>query len=207
MPVKGSRMAETEYGKGYAAYQLKSARSWVRSRIRSWYLRSLAAGVAGPAIDFGCGLGGLLALLPEGSQGLEINPHAVAHWTASGLRARLYDPGKDGYRFAMLEAGRYTAFIISHVLEHLDDPAGVFAAITSSCRRLRIGTIIVAVPQTKGFRFDPTHKTFIDRAYLAANGLLALNGYAVRTAKAFPFPEWMGGYFTHNELRLTYAAE
>ena len=195
---------DADYDGQYAAYQLKSTRSWIRSHIRAWYLRSITARVTGAAVDFGCGMGGLLALLPENSCGIDVNVHAVKYCLANGLRAHVYNPALDAYRFEMLEAGRYTTFIMNHVLEHFDDVPGCFSAIAASCRRLAVERIILVLPQRKGFYFDATHKTFVDVRYMRQNGLHSLSGYAIRSVTSFPFPEFMGKYFTYNELRLIY---
>jgi hypothetical protein len=202
---KSSRM-DADYDAQYAAYQLKSAHSWIRSCIRAWYLRSITAHVTGSAVDFGCGMGGLLAMLPKGSCGFDVNVHAVTYSQARGLQVHLYNPAQDAYRFEMLEAGRYKTFIMNHVLEHFDDVPGCFTAIAASCRRLDVERIILVLPQRKGFYFDTTHKTVVDVRYMRQNGLHSLSGYEIRSVTSFPFPEFMGKYFTHNELRLIYEA-
>ena len=48
------------YGQSYTAYQTR--RSRLRQFIRRFYLARAASRISGPAIDYGCGAGDLLAL-------------------------------------------------------------------------------------------------------------------------------------------------
>jgi hypothetical protein len=163
--------------------------------------------VKGATIDFGCGAGLLLARLPPGSIGIEINEASVRYCRDAGLDVRLYDPAADNYTFKTLnfEYGKYRPLVMSHVLEHLEDPNGAFRRILSSCNALGIERIILVVPGLKGFRSDRTHKTFIDEEYLTDHSLWKVVTYSVTKKEYFPFPcSRAGKHFTHNELRLIY---
>ncbi|HEY0708378.1 MAG TPA: methionine biosynthesis protein MetW, partial [Polyangia bacterium] len=83
------------YDQRYTAYQ--SDRSFARKWVRGFYLRSAAALLKGPTIDFGCGVGELLTRLPKGSVGLEINPATVEHCRGRGLDVVLYDADGDDW--------------------------------------------------------------------------------------------------------------
>jgi hypothetical protein len=164
-----------------------------------------AALVRGRAIDFGCGIGDLLKILPPGSIGLEVNQATVDYCRGRGLDVNLYEPAHDNYELKFLEPGRFTTFIVSHVLEHLEGADHVFRKMLSSCSRLRIKRAILVVPGAKGFAYDKTHRTFIDNNYIRQNQLENVAGYTISLKKHFPFnAAWAGRYFTHNEFVLVY---
>jgi len=191
------------YDDEYLAY-LRDRSRW-RQVVRRFYLRDIRGYCLGPTIDFGCGVGELLAMLPEGSAGVEINPAAVAHCRGQGLDVRLYEPEVDAYSLSGFRPGDYGTFTMNHVLEHLDDPGDVVSRLFASCQRLGIRRIVFTVPGRKGYALDKTHRTFVDEAYLRARGLFDHPAYRLRTQKHFPinwrpFDRW----FTHNEYRLVF---
>ena len=66
---------EPLYSREYFEY-LRN-RGSLRKSIRKFYLRDIRKYCIGKSIDFGCGTGELLAMLPAGSAGFEINRVAV----------------------------------------------------------------------------------------------------------------------------------
>lgn len=111
-------------------------------RAAAGHRAALAFVGAGPVLDVGSGYGELLdALAARGTAcvGLEFSPNLVAQ-----CRARGHEVLEGDVRSAELPAGRYGTIVLSHVLEHLDDPVGAL-------RKLRRalapgGTIVVLVP-------------------------------------------------------------
>ena len=147
----------------------------------------------------------MLGKLPHGSIGLEINEAAVRYCKQKGLQARHYDPETDNYQFRDCHLGNYETFIMCHVLEHLENPNSVFRLILQSCNRLGIRKIIVVVPGLKGFKFDKTHRTFVDQDYLENHNLWHAEGYHVADKKYFPLNfASLGKYFTYHELIIIY---
>lgn len=200
-----SKMAPNSYNREYADIQVRRSRNPIRRLVRSFYLRDIARFVKGPAIDVGCGAGDLLARLPAGSLGLEINPAAVEFCLSRGLEAEIYDPDKDGYRFDHVRPGWFNSMIFTHVLEHLENPAEVLEAVFRACRRLEIERVILTVPCRRGFYFDPTHRTFVDKAFLSEHGLLAHRYYKPLIMKYFPINvKWIGNYYTFHEFRVVF---
>ena len=57
------------YGKDYKEYQLKN-KGWLRRLARSIFLKNTLRYVNGKSIDFGCGAGELLSLLPQNEAGV-----------------------------------------------------------------------------------------------------------------------------------------
>ena len=191
------------YGKAYKDYQLN--RSCFRKLIRRAYLKNVLKYVVGKAIDFGCGVGELLQVLPPGSVGFEINEEAVKHCRSAGLDVRLYKPEIDRYNFEDISPREFKTFVISHVLEHLEKPAEVMKSIFSFCIRSDIGRVIIIVPGVKGFRQDKTHKTFLDIGSMEELGLTGVEGFEVSEKKYFPINAfWAGNFFTYNELFVVY---
>jgi SAM-dependent methyltransferase len=190
------------YSTDYFDYQQK--RSALRKFIRKAYLNDIKRYCIGKTIDFGCGIGELLQVLPAQSIGFEINPVAVEFCRAKGLSANLYDTDDD-YNFKMLERGLFKTFTMNHVLEHLENPHEVIHKIFNACERLGIQRIIFTVPGHKGFLSDKTHITFIDMKYFTTNNLLNDQRYGLKLSKYYPFNnKRFSKYFTHNELRIVF---
>jgi hypothetical protein len=194
---------ENIYGEEYFHY-LKN-RGLIRKLVRKIYLNDIRKYCIGKTIDFGCGVGELLKILPEGSVGFEVNRIAIEYCRSAGLQVEYYDPVADDYQLSMIQPGMFFTFTMNHVLEHLDDSQQIIKKIFSSCHRLGIKRIVFTVPGTKGFKLDKTHQTFIDKNYLQANGILDNKLYSMKVCKYFPV-NWsaFSRYFTHNELRLVW---
>ncbi len=195
--------AENLYSTEY--FEHLQNRGTVRRWIRSFYLRDIKSYCIGKCIDFGCGTGELLKILPEGSIGFEINPVATVFCKTNGLSVDVYNPEVDDYRFDMVPANVFTTFTMNHVLEHIDDSHLVMRKIFQSCHRLGIKRIVFTVPGIAGYKSDATHRTYIDGKYLEAHDLTSEQNYKLDRSKYFPFNhEVVGQIFTHNELRLIY---
>lgn len=194
---------QTLYDKEYFDYLLN--RSSFRKYIRGFYLRNIKKYCRGKTIDFGCGVGELLKILPAGSVGFEINKVAVDHCVSMGLDVRLYSPENDNYQLADIRPGSYTTFTMNHVLEHLTDSRKIIEILFSTCNRLGIERIVFTVPGLKGYKTDPTHETFITVEYLKDHGLLDNKYYKLYKSRYFPVNNKLfSHYFTHNELRLVF---
>lgn len=191
----------SEFDLDYAAEQLRRSRHPLRRLIKGFYIRTILRDVTGPSIDFGCGAGQLLACLPAGSIGLDVNPFLVESLRMKGLNVIPYDAESDRFLLAGLSENRYSTFIMAHVLEHFADAALTLRTLLRSCRRLAIQRFILVLPGWKGYLSDATHKTFVDRRYLQREGLLSCEGYALRHARYFPIDrEAAGRYFVFHEL-------
>jgi len=193
----------TLYDKDYFEYLLN--RGEFRKFVRGFYLKDIKNFCKGKTIDFGCGVGELLKLLPSGSIGLEINPVAVTYCQSIGLDVRLYSPETDNYKLEILPKGPFSTFTMNHVLEHIEDSQKTIKILFDSCYRLGIERIVFTVPGIKGYKSDSTHQTFINKKYFADNGLLDNKYYKLIRSKYFPInSEQFSRLFTHNELRLVF---
>lgn len=196
--------AAEEFGSDYAREQLRRSRHPVRRLVKRLYLREILRDVNGPTIDFGCGAGQLLACLPAGSIGIEVNPELVRVLRAGGLEVLQARGAPVDFDLADLPSGRFQCLVISHVLEHLDDPAAALAQLMRACRRLGVSRLIAIVPGRKGYASDRTHKTFIDGKWLTANPVGHREGFVRSDPKYFPGPEWVGSYFVFHEMKVVF---
>ena len=195
--------AEEIYSQDYFEYL--NNRSAIRRKVRTIYLNDIKKYCIGKTIDFGCGVGELLKILPAGSIGFEVNKVVVDFCEKNGLNVDLYVPETDNYDFKMIEAGKYETFTMNHVLEHLENSYLAITKIFQSCARLGIKRIVFTVPGHKGYKSDKTHETFINIDYLKSTGICENEFYQLRKNKYFPVnSETFSKYFTHNELRLVF---
>jgi SAM-dependent methyltransferase len=194
-----------EYGQDYTDLQAGRSR---RSKVarRPW-LRAAARFVEGPAIDLGCGVGELLERLPAGSVGLEINKASVEHCRRKGLDVSYYDGWADDWQLSVVQGEdlRFDTLIMSHVLEHLDDPVDVLHHLLAAGGPLGLRQVLIIVPGRAGFRSQETHRTFVDRAMLSDPAVARDTGFALASTSYFPGDlRAIGDVFTYHELRASY---
>ena len=189
---------------GYTEYQ--SQRSWLRKTVRRAYLESARSLLHGPTLDFGCGIGELLARLPSGSIGIEYNEATVAYCRERGLDVRWYDGVADDWRLSLLsESAGLKSMVISHVLEHFETPMEILSALLAAAQRLGIERVLVIVPGRAGYRIDATHRTFIDRPMLEDDSVVAASGFGLTRARHFPIDlRALGDFFPHHELQALF---
>ena len=193
-----------DFGAAYTEYQLR--RSWLRRQVRRAYLVSAARKLTGPTLDFGCGVGELLSRLPAGSMGVEYNPASVALCRARGLDVVSYDGFADDWSLSTLPPDReFTSLVISHVLEHLEQPEEVLHRLLVAATGFGVGRVLVIVPGRAGYKIDRTHVTFVDAQKLAKPGVVAGTGFEMTAAGYFP-GNWrrVGDWFPHHELQVLY---
>lgn len=196
----------SEFDERYTAYQ--ADRSAVRRMVRRLYLRSAAAQLSGPTLDFGCGVGELLARLPPGSMGLEYNPATVEWCRSKGMDVAGYDGFADDWGLSTVATDRrFESMVISHVLEHLDNPMATLSKLMVAARRLGIGRVLCIVPGAAGYRLDATHRTFIDRTMLTDAEVVRVAGFRLERLRYFPGDlRFFGDWFPHHELQVMFTA-
>lgn len=194
----------TGFDGAYAAEQLRRSRHPVRRLIRGLFLRNQLRYLSGPTIDFGCGAGQLLARLPPHSVGVEANPDLVARVAAQGHSVHLSRGDYSDFDLLGMPAGRFRSLVIAHVLEHLDDPARALWALLRGCRRLGVTRVLMVVPGARCMPADATHRTLIDRAWLAAHPVPPELGFAVTGVSFFPGPGWLGSWFAFHEMLVVF---
>ena len=190
-----------EFDQSYLDYQTN--RSPIRKLVRRIYLRKAASETVGRTIDFGCGAGELLSRLEPGSKGLEYNDAAVAHVRRMGLPVEHYDGYSDDWSLTPLKHGEtYDSMIVSHVLEHLEQPEKVLEALMRAGAGIGVRRFVVILPQRAGYRIDATHRTFVDLPMIQ-NVVSNSAGWKVSSAHYFPFDlQVIGDVFVYNELHV-----
>ena len=187
----------------YLERQVK--RSGLRRLVRQFYLRRHRRLCSGPTLDFGCGAGDLLAMLPQGSAGFEINPHAVAHARARGLDIVSLGSDADAPDLPGIAPGRFETLFCGHVLEHLDDPGVTARRLLDAAHARRIARVVFVVPGHRGFQHDATHRQFVTRDRFDREGLIDPPGWRLREVSYFPGnARWLGDYLTHHELTIVH---
>jgi hypothetical protein len=197
-------MSRTGFDERYTDYQ--SNRSRLRKIVRRAYLRSACSLIEGPTLDFGCGVGELLARLPSGSKGLEYNKATVEHCRRNGLDVDWYDGELDDWRLTVIpEDRRFDSMVISHVLEHMTAPIDILNHLLSSAKRFGISHVLVIVPGPAGYRIDDTHRTFIDRSMLSDRAVVRGTGFQQPRSRYFPGNvRALGDWFAHHELQALF---
>jgi len=194
-----------EFEKSYATRQLIRSQNPLRRLIKQLYLNNILRDIEGPTIDFGCGAGQLLEQLPKNSLGLEINPFLVEYLIKKDLNVHLYNPEIDNFALRDLPKKTYHTFVIAHVLEHFDNPADILRKLFHACIELEVKRFIAIVPGSKGFKFDNTHKTFVNYRYIEKNNLINYKGYQLIKSEYFPInKEFIGNLFTFHESKFVY---
>lgn len=181
------------YTKRLVGLQKKSWKAFLDvQRPYRWNLGRLEPG---KTLDVGCGIGRCLASLPEGSVGVDHNPHSVDIINRAGLTGVLASDFRNSIHYVL---GGYDTLLFCHVLEHMPLDEGTELLIEYAAQVKPGGRAILICPQEKGFLTDPTHVTFLDNA--ALHLMLTEAGYTMEKSYSFPFPRIFGKIFTYNEF-------
>lgn len=196
-----------EFGRAYAAAQILKSRNPLRRIIKWFYVSRVVSRTKGKTIDLGCGAGQILARLPAGSMGIEINPYLVDILQTQGLRVMVAAPCELGFNLDAIVPGEFNTLVLSHVLEHFLQANIVLKTLLADCARLGISKVIVVVPTTAGYRSDLTHKTYVDDAFLKAHALDKSDDFELSEISYFPWnsPKF-GDLFTYHEMMAVFNA-
>jgi ubiquinone/menaquinone biosynthesis C-methylase UbiE len=191
---KGKGMPESSYDKVY--FEKLIHRSRFQLWMRSFFFSPLRPYLKGNVLDVGCGIGEIANYVEaqENYFGLDINPYCVEYLQDKGLWA------KAGSVYQIpLDTASMDVIILSHVLEHLEEPD---RALTEISRVLKpSGTFIVIVPMHHGYTTDETHRIFYRPRQLA--DLAQKHKYDVKSISIFPIPwEFLGELFYFFEYRM-----
>ena len=180
----------------YAESLLTTQNKWWKRLLNvQWpyraFLRSLGLGLT---LDVGCGVGRNLKTL--GDKGVGVDPNETAVRLARQQGCQAFTP-EDFRRSEWAVEGRFDSLLCAHVLEHLKRPDAIETLATWLPFLKPQGRLVLIVPQEKGFQADRTHLTFLDGEDLAQ----ICESLQVRVVRkcSFPFPRFMGRFFTYNE--------
>jgi len=184
------------YAKEYFNYQLK--RNWFQKWVRKFYLKNIAKKCQGKIIDLGCGIGDLIKMLKNNSLGLETNKFAVKYCQDIGLNVI----NNEDFGFEFVNDNEYKTVVMSHVLEHLDNPKTVVANLFKKAILKGIRRIIFVVPGKIGYFSDKTHRNFISTSFFEE---INDKNFMLQNMSYFPVNmKFFGNYFTHNETIAVY---
>lgn len=112
-----------------------------------------------PIVDLGCGTGEFLRYLTIKNRkfsGIDNNQFLVNSCIRAGFKVLMDDVTK------LNTVSNVDNAVIDNVLEHLDleQNDAFFSAIKSKMNKG--GILVVIVPDKKGYKYDPTHKTFVN---------------------------------------------
>jgi SAM-dependent methyltransferase len=157
-----------------------------------WFLRRLHLG---HTLDVGCGLGRNLANLGGNAVGVDHNPDSIARCRERGFVAYTVEEFRTS---PDARPGSYDALLFSHVVEHMHHTDAV-QLVEEYLPYLRpVGRVVLITPQERGFASDATHVQFFDREALGS--LATRCGLEVERSTSFPFPRFVGRWFTYNEF-------
>ncbi len=150
----------------------------------------------GRTLDVGCGIGRNLVSLDSSSVGVDHNPYSVQQARAAGLTAHTTEEFFASPDLAT--PGGYDSMLLAHVIEHLtpDESVEIIRSYLPFIKKG--GRVVWITPQERGYRSDATHVTFTDFAGLAR--IASRLGLAVDRRYSFPFPRFVGKFFTYNEF-------
>lgn len=160
---------------------------------RRWFFHPLTRMFQGRVLDVGCGVGHFLSVYPD-AVGLDINPHCVRYCRDEG-----YDVIEGNALRLPFASGSFDGVLLSHILEHLDDPG---CALSDALRVLKRGGLLcIRVPTATGYRVDRTHRTYLTSSILT--GMLRDCGCLIIKRDYYPIP-WrvLGEAIIYNELRI-----
>jgi ubiquinone/menaquinone biosynthesis C-methylase UbiE len=153
-------------------------RSPIQARARRPFFQSLAPLFRGTVLDVGCGLGEFSRYYPGGYCGIDSNRFCVEHLLAQGVDCQVAHAEQIPYPDKSMDG-----VLLSHVLEHLDQPHRVLAEIYRVLKPA--GRLVIITPLAAGFKKDATHKIFYRPANL--NPLLQAAGFTIQRNWHYPF--------------------
>ncbi|MDI1355625.1 MAG: class I SAM-dependent methyltransferase [bacterium] len=137
-----------------------------RDKYLQWffYPKILRQFSKGHIVDLGCGTGEFLRYLKiknRSFSGIDNNPHLVEKCVKMGFDVVMDDVTQLNNVKAPIDNA-----VIDNVLEHLEvsQTDSFFKALKAKMNKG--GTLVVVVPDKKGYRYDPTHKTFVNKALM-----------------------------------------
>jgi SAM-dependent methyltransferase len=186
--------ADREYAARLVRLQTARWKQWldVQAPFR-WNLRRLDPGFT---LEIGCGIGRNLLFLGRSGVGVDTNEYCVRFAKSRGLIA--LTPAEFLQSAEYNRPGRFDSILLAHVAEHMTEQQAV-ALLQEYVPLLKSGgRLILLGPQEAGFRSDPTHVAMMD--FAALTRIAGRVGCRPEREYSFPFPRFMGRWFTYNEF-------
>lgn len=181
--------------KDKAYFDHLARRSSLSYWVRRLYTRDLVRQFSGRVLDVGCGMGEFLRSY-QPSIGVDYNFHFARFCQANGASTNCASIFSLPY-----PDNTFAGVLVSNVLEHLEQPeAGLLEAVRVTQPG---GRVVVTCPYEAGFRYDPTHLTFITPQRMRELATLS----ATRLARLYSFPPatgLLGKFLYFIELRAVF---
>jgi len=166
-------------------------KKWLR---RIFFINPIVRQFNGYVLDIGCGPGMYLEQYSGPVLGIDAHPNNIRICRNKGIEAIEADANR------FIRENTFDTVLVSHILEHLDDPECV---IQNACRSVKPGgRIILIVPGWEGFQSglneEVGHKKFITEDFIDTN----MKKNNSRKIKSTWFPPILGGKY--KELRVLY---
>jgi SAM-dependent methyltransferase len=157
-----------------------------------WNLQRLQPGFI---LDIGCGLGRNLINVQGKGVGIDHNLDSVK--VARDLGLTVFTP-EEFYNSKFSNSQQFDSLLMAHVAEHMNQNE-VVELLKKYIDFLKPGgKLILITPQEAGYKSDPTHCEFMDFPKL--NKITNRLGFNRLDAYSFPFPRFVGHFFTYNEF-------
>ncbi|MGF1539126.1 MAG: class I SAM-dependent methyltransferase [Pleurocapsa sp.] len=195
-PKNNIEIANTQ-NKDYTEFLVDKQRaSWKRfvdvQAPYRWNLKRLKPGFI---LDIGCGIGRNLINLQGQGVGIDHNLDSVKVARSRGLK--VFTPQEfDNSKFS--NSQQFDSLLMAHVAEHMNQNE-VIELLKKYIGFLKPGgKLILITPQEAGYNSDPTHCEFMDFSKL--NNITNRLGFTRVDQYSFPFPRFIGRFFTYNEF-------
>jgi SAM-dependent methyltransferase len=157
-----------------------------------WHLKWLQLGYI---LDIGCGVGRNLIHLKGNGVGVDHNLQAIKIAKNLGLNA-FTNEEFIGSGFDIVN--KYDSLLLAHVAEHMTKNEAIDLLKKYVGFLKPKGRLVIITPQERGYKSDLTHIEFIDfqKSRDISKGL----GFNFIKEYSFPFPSYVGRFFTYNEF-------
>ena len=181
--------------------ELRGTTSGIFLRLRkALFINPIVKEFIGYVLDVGCRDGLYLESYPGKSLGIDISDYWVEECKRKGLNVLQADAE------TFVQENTFDTVLLSHLLEHLDQPSKALANAYRSTKPG--GKIIITVPRFKvflhGFNDLSGHKQFISAEYV--DHYLSRGCRKVKSS-IFPFSDELPFLGKYQELRLIYQKE
>lgn len=145
-------------------------------------------------LEIGCGIGRNMRHIGDKSVGVDHNAESIRLARSEGLQAFT---SEDFKKSDFSNSEFFDSLLFAHILEHMTQDEAV-ELVKSYLRHLKQGgRAVVICPQEAGYRSDETHIEYMSLEKLKT--ILAKAGLKVQKAYSYPFPAFVGKFFTYNE--------
>jgi 2-polyprenyl-3-methyl-5-hydroxy-6-metoxy-1,4-benzoquinol methylase len=191
MSTENSSTQSEAYTKRLTSLSSRFISRLVGGQPYRWKIRRIAKG---NVLEVGCGIGRNLNFLGSRAVGVDHNPMSIKVCKERGFTA--YTPD-EFFALPDIANKKFDTILFSHVIEHLTLAEARDLLHMYIKYLLPSGRLIIICPQKRGFASDSTHVTYFNLDSLAQ--LVTTVQCSEFLRQSFPFPAFIGRWFTYNE--------